>query len=59
MKKNTVYPTNTHNNSDILYDCLVGIIFGSCLCIIVCISIIVILYFSIERENTDGSGLIL
>jgi hypothetical protein len=55
MKKNKVHPTN----SDIFYDLSVGVSCISCFCIVICVSVIVVLHFSIEREEMSGSGLIL
>ena len=55
MKKNKVYPSNKNNSeSDILYDLSVGVSCVACLCIIICVSILLILHFTIER-NEDGS----
>jgi hypothetical protein len=63
MTKNKVHPyKSSSNNSDDLYNLLVGVTCGGCICITICISILLLLHFMIERElPSDGSetGLIL
>jgi len=60
MTKNKVHPDKSSSND--LYNLLVGVTCGGCICITICISIILLLHFMIERElPSDGSesGLIL
>lgn len=65
MTKNGVYPLkkpSQSQGSDTLYDLAVGVSCMACLGILICISLILILHFSIERDPTfesSDSGLIL
>jgi hypothetical protein len=61
MKKNKIYPIH-YKSTDDSYNTFVGICWGACLCNLFCISLILILYLTIEMEpifENSGSGLIL
>mgnify|MGYP001208731232 FL=1 len=57
-----VYPTTTiknKDNGDDLYNISLGIICGSCICILVCVALIVVISLVIDEHieyNTTGSN---
>lgn len=54
---NKVYPTNIkRRNEDDLYNVSIGVICGSCLCILLCVLLIVLISLVIDEDDIKSNS---